>query len=153
ACISPLLALLRDQHEKLIKYGVPAVRLDGTIRGKARREAIERIEAGGSLLVLTTPETLGSEEAASALACSGISLAAVDEAHCISEWGYDFRPAYLRIGERLRELGAPPILALTATATPKVRADIVRFLGMREPTIVSSSPHRSNLAFEVLECG
>jgi len=152
-CVSPLLALLRDQHEKLIKYGIPCVRLDGTVRGKARREAVDRIEAGGSLLVLTTPETLGSEEGANALAASGISLAAVDEAHCISEWGYDFRPAYLRIGELLRELGAPPILALTATATPKVRADIVRFLGMREPTVVASSPHRSNLAFEVLECG
>jgi ATP-dependent DNA helicase RecQ len=150
--VSPLLALLRDQHEKLIKHEVPCVRLDGTVRGKARREAFERIAAGGSLLVMTTPETLSSPELAGALAGPGISLAAVDEAHCISEWGYDFRPAYLRLGERLRELGAPPILALTATATAKVRADIVRFLGMRDPTVVASSPHRSNLAFEVLEC-
>jgi ATP-dependent DNA helicase RecQ len=150
--ISPLLALLRDQHEKLIKYNVPAVRLDGTVRGKARAQALARIAEGGSLLVMTTPETLGSEEMTKALTQSGIALAAIDEAHCISEWGFDFRPAYLRLGETLRKIGRPPLLALTATATEKVRTDIVRFLGMREATIVASSPHRSNLAFEVLEC-
>jgi ATP-dependent DNA helicase RecQ len=76
----------------------------------------------------------------------------VDEAHCISEWGHDFRPAYRRLGARLRALGRPPILALTATATPRVRSTIVHSLGMRSPTLVSSSPHRSNLAFEVIRC-
>ncbi len=148
--ISPLLALLRDQHEKLLKRNIPCVRLDGTIRGKARREALERIRDGGPLLVMTTPETLGSEEAAEALGESGVSLAAVDEAHCISEWGHDFRPAYLQLGERLRALGGPPIMALTATATEPVRDDIVRFLGLRDPVVILGSPHRSNLAFEVL---
>jgi ATP-dependent DNA helicase RecQ len=149
--ISPLLALLRDQHEKLLKRNIPCVRLDGTVRGKVRREALERIAAGGSLLVMTTPETLGSVEGAEALRQSGISLAAIDEAHCISAWGHDFRPAYLQIGERLRALGAPPIMALTATATENVREDIVRFLGMKAPEVVAASPHRANLAFEVLE--
>ena len=149
--ISPLLALLRDQHEKLLKRNVPCVRLDGTIRGKARREGLERIRAGGPLLVMTTPETLGSQEATDVLTESGVSLAAVDEAHCISEWGHDFRPAYLQLGERLRALGAPPIMALTATATEHVREDIVRFLGLRDPVVISGSPHRSNLAFEVLD--
>jgi ATP-dependent DNA helicase RecQ len=148
--ISPLLALLRDQHEKLLKRDIPCVRLDGTVRGKARREALERVAAGGSLLVMTTPETLGSQEGLGVLRQSGVSLAAVDEAHCISEWGHDFRPAYLQLGERLRELGAPPIMALTATATTNVRKDILRFLGLRDAAIVSSSPHRANLAFEVL---
>ncbi len=148
--ISPLLALLRDQHEKLIKRDIPCVRLDGTVRGKARREALERIAAGGSLLVMTTPETLGSAEGTEVLQQSGVSLAAVDEAHCISEWGHDFRPAYLQLGERLRTLGAPPIMALTATATQNVRDDVVRFLGLRDPAVVASSPHRANLAFEVL---
>ena len=150
--VSPLLALLRDQHEKLIKYQIPCVRLDGTVRGKARTEALERIKKGGSLLVMTTPETLGSDAFSEVIEESGISLAAIDEAHCISEWGYDFRPAYQRLGERLRAFGAPPLMALTATATEKVREDIVRFLGMREPNVVSSSPHRSNLAFEVMLC-
>ena len=148
--ISPLLALLRDQHEKLLKRKIPCVRLDGTVRGKPRREALEQIARGGSLLVMTTPETLGSEEGQTALQQSGVSLAAVDEAHCISEWGHDFRPAYLQLGERLRALGAPPIMALTATATSNVRADILRFLALRDPVVVAGSPHRANLAFEVL---
>src|SRR5262249_26801253 len=87
-----------------------------------------------------------------ALDASRVGLVAVDEAHCISEWGYDFRPAYQRLGARLRELGSPPVLALTATATPRVREAIVRSLAMREPSVVASSPHRSNLAFEVLPC-
>jgi ATP-dependent DNA helicase RecQ len=149
--ISPLLALLRDQHAKLLKRNIPCVRLDGTVRGKARREALERIAQGGSLLVMTTPETLGSSEAAQAMRIPGTSLAAVDEAHCISEWGHDFRPAYLQLGERLRDLGSPPIMALTATATAHVRDDIIRFLGLRDPVVISSSPHRANLAFEVLD--
>ncbi len=149
---SPLLALLEDQHTKLQKQDVPVVRLDGTIRGKARRAAFERLAAGGPLLVMTTPETLGSPELLEALSKTGVGLAAVDEAHCISEWGHDFRPAYLRIGEHLRALGRPPIMALTATATERVREDITRFLGLSNPVVVSSSPHRSNLAFQVLEC-
>ncbi len=149
--ISPLLALLRDQHEKLLARRIPVERIDGTVRGQARREALQRIAAGGSLLVMTTPETLANEELAAALRQSGISLAAVDEAHCISEWGHDFRPAYLNLGERLRDLGKPPLLALTATATQAVRDDILRYLGMRDPKIVAGSPHRANLAFEVLE--
>jgi ATP-dependent DNA helicase RecQ len=149
--VSPLLALLRDQHTKLLARQIPVERIDGTVRGVARREALQRIAAGGSLQIMTTPETLGGSELGDALRTSGIGLAAVDEAHCISEWGHDFRPAYLRLGERLRELGAPPILALTATATQSVREDIVRYLGMREPEVVASSPHRANLAFEVME--
>jgi ATP-dependent DNA helicase RecQ len=150
--ISPLLALMRDQYEKLQRRAVPCVKLDGQLRGKARAEALERIAAGERMLVMTTPETLGAPDAAAALMKSGISLAAVDEAHCISEWGYDFRPAYLQIGERLKLMGAPPVLALTATATEKVRLAIMRFVGMREPRIVATSPHRSNLAFDVLHC-
>ena len=148
--ISPLLALLRDQHEKLLARKIPVERIDGTVRGRARKEALDRIAAGGSLLVMTTPETLGSEELGEVLLRCGISLAAVDEAHCISEWGHDFRPAYMRIGERLHQLGKPPVLALTATATQAVRDDIIRYLGMRNPDIVASSPHRANLAFEVV---
>ncbi|MCC6764731.1 MAG: ATP-dependent DNA helicase RecQ [Deltaproteobacteria bacterium] len=149
---SPLLALLEDQHTKLQKLDVPVIRLDGTIRGRARKAAFERLEAGGPILLMTTPETLGSPELLASLGKTGIGLAAVDEAHCISEWGHDFRPAYLRIGEHLRALGRPPIMALTATATEKVREDISRFLGLDDPVVVSSSPHRSNLAFQVLEC-
>ncbi len=150
--ISPLLALMRDQHVKLEARDIPCVRIDGTVRGRARSAALAKVAAGGRLLVLTTPESLETPALREALARSGLGLAAVDEAHCISEWGHDFRPAYLRIGPNLRELQAPALLALTATATSHVRTAIVRFLGMRDPVVVASSPHRSNLAFEVLPC-
>jgi len=150
--LSPLLALMKDQFEKMRRLGVPCVKLDGTVRGKERENALAEIAKGERLLVMTTPETLGSPDAQVALTKGGISMAAVDEAHCISEWGYDFRPAYLKIGERLKALGGPPALALTATATEKVRLAIVRFVGMRDPQVVATSPHRSNLAFDVLHC-
>ena len=148
--ISPLLALMQDQYDTMLKLGLPCIKLDGQLRGKARKDALAQIAQGGRVLVMTTPETLGSPDAAEALMQGGLSLAAVDEAHCISEWGYDFRPAYLQIGERLRAMGAPPALALTATATEKVRLAIVRFVGLRDHRVVSASPHRDNLAFDVL---
>jgi ATP-dependent DNA helicase RecQ len=150
--ISPLLALLKDQHDILVNRGIDCVRIDGSVRAKARREALERITEGGPLLVMTTPETLAVDDVSQALEKTGVGLAAVDEAHCISEWGHDFRPAYRRLGKRLRSLGGPPILALTATATPRVREAIMQSLGLREPHLISSSPHRSNLAFEVIHC-
>jgi len=150
--ISPLLALLKDQHDILIRRGIDCVRIDGSVRARARREALERITEGGPLLIMTTPETLAVDDVSQALEKTGVGLAAVDEAHCISEWGHDFRPAYRRLGKRLRSLGGPPILALTATATPRVRETIVQSLGLREPHLISSSPHRSNLAFEVIHC-
>ena len=151
--VSPLLALLEDQTRNLDKRGVPVVRVDGTVRGKARREAMERIAEGGPLLVMTTPETLAGEELRTALTETGISLFAVDEAHCASEWGHDFRPAYLRLHEMLERYGRPPVLALTATATESVREDLIRILDLRDPLVIAASPHRSNLCFEVIECG
>lgn len=150
--VSPLLALLRDQHEKLIRYDVPSVRVDGTVRGRDRAVALNRIKRGGGLLVMTTPESLETSDLQRAFTKSGLALAAVDEAHCISEWGHDFRPSYLRLGARVERLGASRRLALTATATPRVREAIVRALRMLDPHVVASSPHRSNLAFEVLPC-
>lgn len=150
--VSPLLALLKDQYDSMIELGVPCVRLDGSVRGTKRREAMERIEEGGPLLVMTTPETLATRPVTELLAKVGVSLMAIDEAHCISEWGHDFRPAYQRLGGQARKLGSPPILALTATATPRVRETIVESLGMTKPEVIAASPHRSNLAFEVLRC-
>ena len=151
--VSPLLALLEDQTRNLEKRGVPVVRIDGTVRGKARREAFERIAEGGPLLVMTTPETLAGEELRPVLLETGISLFAVDEAHCASEWGHDFRPAYLRLREMLERYGRPPVLALTATATESVREDLIRILDLHDPLVIVASPHRPNLCFEVIECG
>ncbi len=150
--VSPLLALIEDQVTNLEKRGLPVVRFDGTIRGTARKRAVARIEEGGQLLVMTTPETLAGDELLAALAKSGISLFAVDEAHCASEWGHDFRPAYLRLGTLLERYGRPPIMALTATATESVREDLKRILDLRDPLEIVASPHRANLAFEVIEC-
>ncbi|HSF18791.1 MAG TPA: RecQ family ATP-dependent DNA helicase [Vicinamibacteria bacterium] len=149
--VSPLLALLQDQYEKLIAREIPTVRLDSTVRGKARREALERLSRGGSLLVMTTPETLASDEVSKALK-GGISLVAVDEAHASSEWGHDFRPAYLRLGEVLGRYGATATLGLTATATEAVRKDLVRILNLKDPLIVAESPDRPNLRFDVIPC-
>jgi ATP-dependent DNA helicase RecQ len=150
--VSPLRALLRDQQLKLERRGVPCIRLDGTLRGGRRREALARITSGEPVLVMTTPETLEAVDVLPVLAETGIGLAAVDEAHCISEWGHDFRPSYSRIGSLLKKLGGPPVLALTATATPRVRSTITASLGMREQAVVAASPHRSNLSFEVIPC-
>ena len=150
--ISPLKALLKDQEQKFVERDLPVVRLDGGVRGRNRAKALARIEQGGPLLVMTTPETLATADTTEALSKSGVSMVAIDEAHCLSEWGHDFRPAYLRLGTRLRALGSPPMLALTATATERVQSAIVRSLRMRDPQVVASSPHRSNLAFEVLPC-
>ncbi|HLY37233.1 MAG TPA: RecQ family ATP-dependent DNA helicase [Candidatus Binatia bacterium] len=145
--VSPLLALLEDQYQKLLQLNVPAVRLDSTVGAADRRAALARIAQGGSLLVLTTPETLAGAELGALLEKQPPGLVAVDEAHCVSEWGHDFRPAYLALGQRLAGLQAGQILALTATATSQVRDDIVRYLGLRDPEVIASSPHRHNLMF------
>ncbi len=150
--VSPLLALIEDQVETLKRRGIPVVRFDGTVRGAARRQAMERIRAGGPLLVMTTPETFGGDELLVALHESGISLLAIDEAHCASEWGHDFRPAYLRLGTLVERYGRPPVMALTATATAAVRKDLKRILDLREPLEIVESPNRPNLAFDVIEC-
>jgi len=147
--VSPLLALLEDQFGKLQKLGIPAIRLDSTVGAKERRESLEKLRNGGSLLVLTTPETLAGADLSTILDRIPPSMVAVDEAHCISEWGHDFRPAYLALGQRLQQLKVGNILGLTATATAPVRDDIVRYLALRDPEIIVSSVHRHNLLFEV----
>ena len=145
----PLIALMRDQELALQRYDVPAVRLDSTIGKRARSEALTQIQRGGQLVVLTTPETLESEDVRAALKETRPALICIDEAHCISEWGHDFRPAYLRVGVERAALGDPTVLALTATATPRVQDDIVARLHMTRPVTVAAPPHRDNLRLSV----
>ena len=147
--VSPLIALMRDQEHSLKKRSVPVVRLDSTLKAAERRAALERIAQGGQLIVLTTPETLESAAARPALLAAQPALLCVDEAHCISEWGHDFRPAYLRLGAERRALGVPTVLALTATATPRVTADIIERLDLDDPLVLRAPPHRKNLELSV----
>ncbi|MEM6994443.1 MAG: RecQ family ATP-dependent DNA helicase [Myxococcota bacterium] len=147
--ISPLIALMADQQAALTRHGVPVVRLDSTLRVGERRDALARIEEGGSLVVLTTPETLHAADVAPRLVEARPWLLCVDEAHCISEWGHDFRPAYLRLAAAREALGDPVALALTATATPKVREDIARRLELWRPRVIDAPPYRPNLRFSV----
>lgn len=151
--VSPLIALMTDQEQSLRKRGAPVVRLDGTLRVAERRAALERIEEGGALIVLTTPETLEREDVRAAFAESPPWMLCVDEAHCISEWGHDFRPAYLRVQDSVAQLaprrGRAQVLALTATATPRVQKDIRSLLGMRRPRSIVASPTRDNLHLAV----
>ncbi len=151
--VSPLIALIRDQTLKLQALGVPVLRLDSSLTAKEREEALRQLAAGERKLVLTTPETASSPTFRDRLAGRPLSLFVVDEAHCVSQWGHDFRPAYLGLREVVETLGRPPVLALTATATPKVREDILAQLGMPAAEQVVQSFDRPNLQFQVVPCG
>ena len=147
--ISPLVALMADQERALTRHGVPVVALHSRLRVAERRAALERIESGGRLVVLTTPETFESSTTAPSFERARPALLCVDEAHCISEWGHDFRPSYLRLGTARERLGNPPALALTATATPRVRGDIADRLHLHDPIVIVAPAHRENLRLAV----
>src|SRR5262245_31490390 len=114
--ISPLIALMADQESALKRRGVPVVALHSRLSAAERRNALDRLKKGGRLVVLTTPETLESPATAPLFERLRPALLCIDEAHCISEWGHDFRPSYLRLGDARKRMGNPPALALTATA-------------------------------------
>ena len=147
--ISPLIALMTDQERALKRCGVPVVALHSRLRAAERRTALERLKKGGRLVVLTTPETLESAATAPFFERARPALLCIDEAHCISEWGHDFRPAYLRLGDARKRLGNPPVLALTATATPRVREDIAERLRLDNPRVLVAPAHRENLRLTV----
>lgn len=142
--VSPLISLMQDQVLALQQRGVPAAYLSST-QTPDRRRAVERAVLDGKLrLLYAAPERLAS---LSALLQRRVTLLAVDEAHCISEWGHDFRPHYRAIGRHRRALGSPRTIAVTGTATPATRRDIVRVLGLRAPVRVIRSHDRPNLFF------
>src|SRR5439155_10816353 len=122
--ISPLLALMKDQTDKMRKRGVDAARLDSTLTTVGERETLAGIEEGSKKLIYVTPERASSTDFKDELGGQTVSLFVIDEAHCVSQWGHDFRPSYLNLKRVIEELGRPPILALTATATPRVAEDI-----------------------------
>ncbi len=149
--VSPLVSLLRAEHDRLLQRRIACVRVDPSIHGAERRHALTRIGEGGSLVVLTTPDGLADDELIGALSRPGVALVAVEEAHAVSEWAHQFRPAAARLGEQLWRLGAPPIAALTSTATTETRHDIADRLGLRSPAVFESAPHRENVALDVIE--
>ena len=147
--VSPLLALIEDQVGKLQAAGVPVARIDSTRTAKERAADLEAVRAGTTKLVIITPESITSPAVQTALEGVKFSLFAVDEAHCVSQWGHDFRPSYLGLRRAANVLGRPPILALTATATPAIADDVLVQLGMRDSKVCRVSFHRPNLAFDV----
>jgi len=147
--ISPLIALMKNQVDQLNALGVNAQFLNSTLsKSEINRVKQETLE-GKVKLLYVAPESLTKPENISFLKNSNLVFAAIDEAHCISEWGHDFRPEYRRIKSILEQLGDLPIIALTATATPKVKLDIQRNLQMEDADIFKSSFNRENLYYEV----
>jgi len=153
--ISPLIALMKDQVDALRGRGVPAVALTSHAGAEEQREIIEGIRAGMYTLIYVAPERFRSPRFLDALgAMAGrLGLVAIDEAHCISEWGHDFRPEYRRLGDVVRQLGAPRIAAFTATATPEVRRDIAHQLGLDSPEFYVRGFDRPNLHYAVERAG
>src|SRR6185295_8409353 len=123
--VSPLIALMKDQHDKLAELDIEVLRLDSTLSPRDEQAALSRLSENRPCIAYVTPERLGEPRFRERLASVRVALFVVDEAHCISQWGHDFRPAYLGLGEAVRALGRPPVLALTATAPPKVKDDIL----------------------------
>lgn len=148
--VSPLIALMQDQSQKAEEADIGAARLDSTVTKTEEREAVEDLLEGEHDLVYVTPERLENPEYLETLIKSGVSLVAIDEAHCVSQWGHDFRPAYLNIRNAIEQLGHPPVLALTATATNEVTDDILKQLGLRRACVVNTGIERESLFFEVL---
>jgi ATP-dependent DNA helicase RecQ len=143
--ISPLIALMKDQIDFLVSRGIPAARLDSTLGLEESREVTRRMEAGDLKLLYVAPERFNNERFLDQLGRARISLFAVDEAHCISEWGHNFRPDYLKLANTAREMGVERVLALTATATPEVVEDICRSFGIPVAGVVMTGFHRPNL--------
>ncbi len=143
--VSPLIALMKDQIDFLTRQGVDAARLDSSLDALEVRSVSERLRSGRLKLLYVAPERFNNERFLAQLGETKIALFAVDEAHCISEWGHNFRPDYLKLAARARELGAERVLALTATATPAVVADIRDGFGIEERDSVVTGFYRPNL--------
>ena len=148
--VSPLVSLMRDQVTQLVQMGIPAAFLNSSLTFRQYLLALDRARAGRYKIIYVAPERLETEGFQAFVREADISLVAVDEAHCISQWGQDFRPSYLNIPAFVESLPhRPPVGAFTATATPDVKADIHRLLDLQDPLELTTGFDRENLYFEV----
>lgn len=150
--VSPLIALMKDQVDALQTRGIPAAAINSTLSAEEYRQAMADLQSGNLKLLYVAPERFSQTGFMNALRRVQVSLLAIDEAHCLSQWGHDFRPDYLRLGRARRELGCPQTLALTATATEQVRQDILSVLELNEPAVIISGFGRDNLDFRITYC-
>ena len=148
--ISPLISLMKDQVDALTMRELPATFINSSLTGAEVSSRLARAERGEVKLLYVAPERFDAGTTAERLRAIGVSLLAVDEAHCISEWGHDFRPSYLRIRAVRDRLGTPPTIALTATATGDVRTDIIRQLQLDTPETIVTGFDRKNLSYSVV---
>ncbi len=148
--VSPLISLMKDQVDQLTQLGVPAVQLNSTLSVHEHRAALDGLQAGKARLLYAAPETLLKPQMLSFLQSLPMDCLAIDEAHCISEWGHDFRPEYRQLGEVRRRMPGAVCIALTATATPRVRQDIRTSLELDESAEFVSSFDRKNLFLQVV---
>lgn len=147
--VSPLIALMKDQVDGLEKRGVPVTFINSTLSWEEQRKRLDGMKRGDYSLVYIAPERFKAGSFMSALKDVKVTMVAIDEAHCLSQWGHDFRPDYMRLGNALDALGRPQCIALTATATPVVRDDIRKVLKLRDPFERISGFERPNLSFTI----
>lgn len=148
--ISPLIALQHDQIHGLAAKDAPdAIAINSLLGADETERAWQALRDRVAEYIFLAPEQLSNDEVVAALADAGISLIVVDEAHCVSSWGHDFRPDYLRLGDAVARLGHPTVVALTATASPPVRREIIEQLGLRDPLVLASGFDRPNIRLEV----
>ena len=148
--VSPLISLMKDQVLSLVQMGAPAAYLNSSLTLSQQREALRRAAEGQYKIIYVAPERLNTPDFLQFALSADISLIAVDEAHCVSQWGQDFRPSYLRIAEFIARLKKrPPIGAFTATATPRVKEDILSLLQLQNPKTVVTGFDRPKLHFSV----
>lgn len=151
--ISPLIALMKDQVDSLEKIGIPATFINSSISLAEAYKRIEEVKQGVYKLLYIAPERFYNQEFVNALDNIEVSLFAIDEAHCISQWGHDFRPSYLKLREQIEKCGAEAVMALTATATPEVKEDIIKQIGLESPELVITGFARPNLQMGVIHAG
>lgn len=149
--VSPLIALMKDQVDGLVEKGIAAAALHSGQSAEEQGRVFEMMNRGHLRLLYVAPERLGNGSLVRALANQSVTLLAVDEAHCVSSWGHDFRPDYLTISDARTRFGNPQTVALTATATPLVQDDIVRLLNLSNPARIVTGFNRPNLRFEVAQ--